>query len=460
MFSFAFDEYKVRSQHDCDSYGNRLKTTVSSGALKILKEYQYDSSAASLRELLTGETNAKGKMVTYSSELFSDVSTVKDAKQVLQVTSQANDYRDAVSKVTTQTLGSPSIERSVQYGYSGGFMSSVDVAGSNGYACGCSLTHDRFGNVGSLSVNGSLLFNKTVSCPDSSVKTQYANESAFTYGYFDKYGRNTLISGSSESNTITYRDRPAPYTDASSSAKVRMMHDPYGSKHEFFYDSFDKNLNKYECTNLTGNRKLTVQAINTYTYDEDTGYILDEGGGSGKTGVSTSVSVKYDAEKYINPRVKEIYTTNKIEYEYDGLGRVRFKRVYATGLAIKLHFTYYYTYADGAVADYTTVLPKCVYIYEWHPAGQFTEEEYTYDDNCNVVTVERPGKNRSYQYDGMGRLTQESGIGFTYDAGGNLTAKGSTNYAYDAVHKDRLTSTTKDKGFKAALTKLEKQEEQ
>jgi YD repeat-containing protein len=131
-----------------------------------------------------------------------------------------------------------------------------------------------------------------------------------------------------------------------------------------------------------------------------------------------------------------------LHYNYDGLNRLTGN---SCGPLIAER-----TYVDG-----TNGTSNLVEMYTNRiSAGVFRQYEYVYDQNSNITEIIEPlsAETTTYTYDGLNRLTGESGTNgeyaYNYDVGGNLTTvtngDGSVvyrTYTYGNTNwKDQLTS--------------------
>ena len=90
----------------------------------------------------------------------------------------------------------------------------------------------------------------------------------------------------------------------------------------------------------------------------------------------------------------------------------------------------YEYYAEKSGTNETTGLVKSEKFYPQSSATPTEQYEYTYDANGNVTEIKNvldTGKNISYEYDSLNRLTKETNGArnaewrYTYDNGGNIT---------------------------------------
>ncbi|MBS5853575.1 MAG: RHS repeat protein, partial [Staphylococcus sp.] len=90
----------------------------------------------------------------------------------------------------------------------------------------------------------------------------------------------------------------------------------------------------------------------------------------------------------------------------------------------------------------TTGLVKSEELHEGFSTSADEKYEYTYDANGNVTEIKNvfdTGKNVSYEYDSLNRLTKETNLAigsewrYTYDNGGNITRKEEYNPSTGAL---------------------------
>lgn len=185
-------------------------------------------------------------------------------------------------------------------------------------------------------------------------------------------------------------------------------------------------------------------------------------------------SIHHDA---VNHTYKPIYETDADDHIYpdntavgmalvgkytdltqrDGFGRINTRRLKYTGKNLLADS---YTYLNNEIAPGNWRETNFVASVSQTVGRDSVEFAYTYDNNGNIVKIERDGRNYcNYEYDGLNRLTAEDNYEvmrryeWSYDDGGNITEKrvyilnGSGDdpiatipYGYDSIWKDKLVS--------------------
>lgn len=177
--------------------------------------------------------------------------------------------------------------------------------------------------------------------------------------------------------------------------------------------------------------------------------------------VSRTYSYQYDSAPDHRITGIELPTGDSVRIKYDNLGRTsgHDTRI-STGDMILDETITYLTVAQSSGGTRNTNYVASIKYYQ-RQGNVYETHGFNYDDNGNISSISVGGvQKRSYQYDGLNRLTRENNAAFNksvayeYDAGGNITKKteygyttsaapsgGVTKtYVYDATNKDRLTS--------------------
>ena len=238
-----------------------------------------------------------------------------------------------------------------------------------------------------------------------------------------------------------------------------------GLKYTYTYDENRKHATKVTVTNTAGGAQKYVKNISYDGYDRVT---------TENYGNIAYMVTREDGNESPDGKIRTASTTalpNEQEsiYSYDKLNRRTQKQTiynyWSTypirGTSQHIFYQTYDYHAGKSGTNETTGLVKSEKFYPQSSATPTEQYEYTYDANGNVTEIKNlldTGKNISYEYDSLNRLTKETNLAigsewrYTYDNGGNITRKeeynpatgvlrSSWNYGYgDTYWKDQLTS--------------------
>ena len=238
-----------------------------------------------------------------------------------------------------------------------------------------------------------------------------------------------------------------------------------GLKYTYTYDKNRKHATKVTVTNTAGGAQKYVKNISYDGYDRVT---------TENYGNIAYMVTREDGNESPDGKIRTASTTalpNEQEsiYSYDKLNRRTQKQTiynyWSTypirGTSQHIFYQTYDYHAGKSGTNETTGLVKSEKFYPQSSATPTEQYEYTYDANGNVTEIKNvfdTGKNISYEYDSLNRLTKETNLAigsewrYTYDNGGNITRKeeynpstgalvSSRDYGYgDSYWKDQLTS--------------------
>ena len=231
-----------------------------------------------------------------------------------------------------------------------------------------------------------------------------------------------------------------------------------GLKYTYTYDKNRKHATKVTVTNTAGGAQKYVKSISYDGYDRT----IKEDYGASAIGTEVNYPDGNNSPEERVETLKHIMngTLDTTSYTYDGLNRLTQKEMEAS-VGIRIYRQRYAYHTGKSGTNETTGLVKSEELYEGFSTSADEKYEYTYDANGNVTEIKNvfdTGKNVSYEYDSLNRLTKETNLAigsewrYTYDNGGNITRKeeynpstgalvSSRDYGYGHSYwKDQLTS--------------------
>ena len=231
-----------------------------------------------------------------------------------------------------------------------------------------------------------------------------------------------------------------------------------GLKYTYTYDENRKHATKVTVTNTAGGAQKYVKNISYDGYDRT----IKEDYGASAIGTEVNYPDGNNSPEERVETLKHIMngTLDTTSYTYDGLNRLTEKEMEAS-VGIRIYRQKYAYLTGKSGTNETTGLVKSEELHEGFSTSADEKYEYTYDANGNVTEIKNvfdTGKNVSYEYDSLNRLTKETNLAigsewrYTYDNGGNITKKeeynpstgalvSSRDYGYGHSYwKDQLTS--------------------
>ena len=231
-----------------------------------------------------------------------------------------------------------------------------------------------------------------------------------------------------------------------------------GLKYTYTYDKNRKHATKVTVTNTAGGAQKYAKSISYDDYDRTT----KEDYGASAIGTEVNYPDGNNSPEERVETLKHIMngTLDTTSYTYDELNRLTQKEMEAS-VGIRIYRQRYAYHTGKSGTNETTGLVKSEELYEGFSTSADEKYEYTYDANGNVTEIKNvfdTGKNISYEYDSLNRLTKETNLAigsewrYTYDEGGNITRKeeynpstgalvSSRDYGYGHSYwKDQLTS--------------------
>ena len=231
-----------------------------------------------------------------------------------------------------------------------------------------------------------------------------------------------------------------------------------GLKYTYTYDENRKHATKVTVTNTAGGAQKYVKNISYDGYDRT----IKEDYGASAIGTEVNYPDGNNSPEERVETLKHIMngTLDTTSYTYDGLNRLTEKEMEAS-VGIRIYRQKYAYLTGKSGTNETTGLVKSEELHEGFSTSADEKYEYTYDANGNVTEIKNvfdTGKNVSYEYNSLNRLTKETNLAigsewrYTYDNGGNITKKeeynpstgalvSSRDYGYGHSYwKDQLTS--------------------
>ena len=219
---------------------------------------------------------------------------------------------------------------------------------------------------------------------------------------------------------------------------------------KYTYDKNRKHATKVTVTNTAGGAQKYVKNISYDGYDRVT---------TENYGNIAYMVTREDGNESPDGKIRTASTTalpNEQEsiYSYDKLNRRTQKQTiynyWSTypirGTSQHIFYQTYDYHAGKSGTNETTGLVKSEKFYPQSSATPTEQYEYTYDANGNVTEIKNvfdTGKNISYEYDSLNRLTKETNLAigsewrYTYDNGGNITRKEEYNPSTGALRSSR-----------------------
>ena len=403
------DEYGRTTSYTYNGKRQCTKEETVNGSLKMKTERTYSGDLVASEEDERGNANTythdsygfttkvvspngSGNSYTYSNFDLSKVTAVKDST----VKNTINHTSGRISKV---------VDDEVEYRYNYDDFGKVTkvLRGPAGGAASeiKSVAYDEFNTAGSLGVTDAV----------TKVSVEYANgyENA---SFYDKADRLLQVKeGTAVKETCSY------LADGTLSQRI----DNYSGM-TYTYSELGNTI--------TESYKKGSEQILTVSHHDDTAKMKRLV--YSHSGTSDSYTQKTDDLGRMTELVTPLGTYT---YTYDGLGRVTAKTLKSGSVTVAKE-TYLYTESNDS--GYTSPLKKRITYKDNSWDG------YTCDGNGLIKNiVHSPGTHlRTYQYDGMNRLTREDIQGhktatYEYDKAGNLTCR--KEYDYHAMSLDGET---------------------
>ena len=467
-------------------YNSKFELVKEKGYDGVEKQYTYDADGLMTGERTGGDTayvktdyafeqktEAGEKVYEEKSTFYVDgqersARNVYDGKKELKYTEDAKGNK-TTPVFTNDLLASIKVNgtEKTSYEYENNRLTKLTHNGTRfrfGYGRG------YLGSIGYETLNS--LYNKRIefntltrSATDDEKAVQYDTDAN---GYVERYtyDKNGRLLGKKEkkAGTSSYASViENTYLEAEDgglkpSVLEEIVDNKAGLKYTYTYDKNRKHATKVTVTNTAGGAQKYVKNISYDGYDRT----IKEDYGASAIGTEVNYPDGNNSPEERVETLKHIMngTLDTTSYTYDGLNRLTEKEMEAS-VGIRIYRQKYAYLTGKSGTNETTGLVKSEELHEGFSTSADEKYEYTYDANGNVTEIKNvfdTGKNISYEYDSLNRLTKETNLAigsewrYTYDNGGNITKKeeynpatgalrSSRNYGYgDTYWKDQLTS--------------------
>ena len=429
----------IYTRNQYDSMGNVTRSSIIdnvNGDFEIETRTSYTSDG----NHVATKTDARGKVVTYMTDLARDTLT-----RVTDPNNQSVEYTyDNMKRVTGTSAVADGNTYKNTYSYEDSKLKTVSHNTTNNtpdvtYTFG----YDEFGNPTTVQVGTQTLSTNVYSTGgDRTLKrVEYGNGGKVHYTH-DDFRR---VTG------IHYDDDTLPRFEYEYGANGRAayVHDNELNQTVWTeYDGSERPIRAYLMENATDTSLGTPRYMNTVSYDEFGNVAMHKE----KVGGSASYETTFDYDVDNRPTALRFGADNrKLTYAYDRVNRISTRTVVG---AANYATTYTYLRPEDEDAFMSTPLVQTI-----TQNGQHFS--HTYDNVGNISTVTRNGLTTTYEYDNLGQLTRvndphaNKSTVYTYDRGGNITsyseyaytmgtlgtATKTVNYVYgDTNWKDKVTS--------------------
>ena len=473
------DAFDVKTIYTYDSYGNLEKTTVFGTKDGVTTKLEYTNVYnsplyASDRELLLSATGNK----VSSSYVYSGPYENTESVQIGSDYFRKMNYDSYGKLIGINLLNGTTIAADNVFGFDN--KGRLQAITNNKY--GYSVQYGVFGDICSYYSNydageNKPLVSKASSLPDSNGNSSMAetvyndfNAPSTTVTNIDKHGRVVNINNGDNTTAFTYQspehnpyassdprcDKRPIINESPSIAKISQIYDAYeDSTYTYHYDP-DNNICGYSAS---GSATTGVKPTEVYRYDDDnydaplTKYVYGEDtSNAGQQIVKTKTETKgaqsrIESTKTITGGNKDIYH----KYSYDGIGRmdkiqggedlydavntsckIEYENLSGTGEwtnpYISVTIPKVYDYVTSTQRETIFNINKYRYLrgvrfeYEYDDVGRITQEK-TITKNCEmddplfgdpkdphnelIHVVAADEKTIDYTYDGMGRIIKE-----------------------------------------------------
>lgn len=429
----------VYTRNQYDSMGNVTRSSIIdnvNGDFEIETRTSYTSDG----NHVATKTDARGKVVTYTTDLAKDTLT-----KVTDPNNQSVEYTyDNMKRVTGTTAVVDGNAYKNTYSYKDSKLKTVSHnTTSDTPDVTYTFNYDEFGNPTTVQVGSQTLSTSVYSTGgDRTLKrVEYGNGGKVHYTH-DDFRR---VTG------IHYDNDTAPRFEYEYGAngQVAYVHDNELNQTVWTeYDGSERPIRMYLMENATDTSLGTPKYVNTDSYDEFGNVAMHKE----KVGGGTNYETIFDYDVNNRPTSLRFGADNrKLTYAYDRVNRISTRTVVGAANYVT---TYTYLRPEDEDAFMSTPLVQTI-------AQNGQNFSYTYDNVANISTVTRNGLTTTYEYDNLGQLTRvndphaSKSTVYTYDRGSNIasyseyayttdtlgTATKTVNYVYgDTNWKDKVTS--------------------
>lgn len=402
----------IRTANTYDANGNLVRSYVIDSMDGTCMMDSHQSYTADGNHVAT-KTDARGKVVTYETDLAKDTLT-----KVTDPNGQSVNYSyDSRRRVTSTSATADGKTYKNTYTYNNDRLKTVSHnTTSDTPDVTYTFDYDRFGNPTTVKVGTQMLSTNvyTTTGDHTLMRVEYGNGGKVHYTR-DEFRR---VTG------IHYDDATTPrFTYGyGANGQVAYVRDNELNRTVWTeYDTSERPIRTHILESANSSSIGTPKYVNTVRYDAYGN--VDSYKETVNNSANFETTYAYDVEN--RPTQLRYGADNrKVNYTYDPIGRLATRTL--TGTA-PYATTYQYVAPDNTDGITTTLLVKSI----TQPGHSFS---YTYDNVGNITREVYNGKNTTYIYDSLGQLIRynderagKSWV-FTYDRGGNLTKE--QRYAY------------------------------
>lgn len=402
----------IRTANTYDANGNLVRSYVIDSMDGTCMMDSHQSYTADGNHVAT-KTDARGKVVTYETDLAKDTLT-----KVTDPNGQSVNYTyDSRMRVIGTSATADGRNYKNTYAYEKDRLKTVaHNTTSDTPDVTYTFDYDEFGNPTTVKVGTQMLSTNvyTTTGDHTLMRVEYGNGGKVHYTR-DEFRR---VTG------IHYDDATTPrFTyDYGANGQVAYVRDNELNRTVWTeYDTSERPIRTHILESTSSSSIGTPKYVNTVRYDAYGN--VDSYKETVNNSANFETTYAYDVEN--RPTQLRYGADNrKVNYTYDPIGRLATRTL--TGTA-PYATTYQYVAPDNTDGITTTLLVKSI----TQPGHSFS---YTYDNVGNITREVYNGKNTTYVYDSLGQLIRynderagKSWV-FTYDRGGNLTKE--QRYAY------------------------------
>lgn len=406
-----------------DSMGNVTRSSIIDtvdGDFEIETRTSYTSDG----NHVATKTDARGKVVTYTTDLARDTLT-----RVTDPNNQSVEYTyDNMKRVTGSSAVADGNTYKNTYSYEDSKLKTVSHnTTSDTPDVTYTFSYDEFDNPTTVKVGTQTLSTNVYSTGgDRTLKrVEYGNGGKVHYTH-DDFRR---VTGIHYDNDTT----PRFEYEYGANGKAAYVHDNELNQTVWTeYDGSERPIRAHLMENATDTSLGTPKYVNTVSYDEFGNVAMHKEKVGGSASYETTFA--YDVDN--RPTALRFGADNrKITYAYDRVNRISTRT--AVGAA-NYATTYTYLRPEDQDAFMSTPLVQTIV-----QNGQ--NFSYTYDNVGNISSVTRNGLTTTYVYDNLGQLTRANdphaskSTVYTYDRGGNITSY--SEYAYTTGMLGTATKT-------------------